>query len=191
MPSQEVTIRRATAADIPTLLEMQRSSVDRLVRRDYTREQIDAFMTHVGTLDPQLVEDGTYFLAESCNGIAVCGGWSFRTPLFDLRGGAGARSAKRRKAAGATAYVRSVFVHPDWTRRGLASRIMRHVEAEVAAEGFARVELTATLTGVLLYRRLGYGGEDWLCLRMPNKVLVPSVGMSKELDRTQDGRRVT
>lgn len=186
MPNQEVTIRRATAADIPALLEMQRCSVDRLVRRDYTREQVDAFLTHVGTLDPQVVEDRTYFLAESRGRIAVCGGWSFRAPPFESEEPYSAPQAP----GGATAYIRSVFVHPDWTRRGLASRIMRHLEAEVAAKAFARIELTATLTGVPLYRRLGYAGEDWICLRMPNNVLVPSVNMSKALDPKGNCRRV-
>ena len=187
MPLQDVTIRRATAGDIPALLEMQRCSVDRLVRRDYTREQIDAFLTHVGTLDPQVVEDRTYFLAESQGRIAVCGGWSFRAPPFDSEVAPSGQAAPPKASAGAIAYIRSVFVHPDWTRRGLASRIMRHLEAEVAAKAFARIELTATLTGVPLYRRLGYASEDWICLRMPNKVLVPSVNMSKELDRLPSG----
>ena len=186
MPLQDVTIRRATAGDIPALLEMQRCSVDRLVRRDYTREQVDAFLTHVGTLDPQVVEDRTYFLAESGGRIAVCGGWSFRVPFLERQQAPNGKAAPPSKAEGGTAYIRSVFVHPDWTRRGLASRIMRHIEAEVVARAFTRIELTATLTGVPLYRKLGYGREDWICLRMPNDVLVPSVVMSKDLE----GRKV-
>ena len=67
---------------------------------------------------------------------------------------------------------------------------MRHVEAEVASERFPRIELAATLTGVPLYRKLGYGSEDWICLRMPNAVLVPSVNMSKDLELTGGGRKM-
>ena len=49
-----------------------------------------------------------------------------------------------------------MYTHPSYARCGIGKLIMELCEAEAAAEGFARFELMATLSGEPLYRAAGY-----------------------------------
>ncbi|GAB4188762.1 MAG: hypothetical protein Tsb002_15250 [Wenzhouxiangellaceae bacterium] len=50
----------------------------------------------------------------------------------------------------------SVFVDPDWQRRGLASRMVAHLERLACRYGLTRLLVEAALPSVALYRHLGY-----------------------------------
>lgn len=179
--ANELVIRRAVEADVPALLHLQSRSVRELGRRDYTVEQIDAFLDHIGTMDPQLVSDRTYFLAEVAGQVVGCGGWTYREHNYEDAVLPPGLALSLIDSDAMTAYVRAVFVHPDWVRCGVASRIMQRTEADIEAEGFQRIRLLATLTGVPLYQKLGYRIEDRAYLRTPNDILVPGVSMRKEI----------
>jgi GNAT superfamily N-acetyltransferase len=67
------------------------------------------------------------------------------------------------------ASIRAIFTSPDYARQGLGTMMMRYCEARAAEgkpgviEGFNRLEMGATLSGVALYERCGYtrsGRED-------------------------------
>ena len=65
------------------------------------------------------------------------------------------------------ATIRSIFVHPAWARRGVMRRLMAEIEGDVLSAGIRTAALTATLTGIPFYRRLGYRGTvgpDQECL---------------------------
>ena len=48
------------------------------------------------------------------------------------------------------------FVHPEWTRMGIATKILETCEEVAMVEGFRRFEMGATLTGVPMYLARGY-----------------------------------
>ena len=52
--------------------------------------------------------------------------------------------------------VPGVFVHPAFRRRGVASLILNACEEAAIHEGFTRLEMGATLTGVPFYKSRGY-----------------------------------
>jgi len=82
---QEFLIRKAVVPDIPALHILIEQSVRHLQKDDYTPEQIEGALGHTLGLDTQLIEDGTYFVAEptgSAGVLAGCGGWSNRKTLF-------------------------------------------------------------------------------------------------------------
>ena len=54
------------------------------------------------------------------------------------------------------ARIRAFFVHPDWSRRGLARRLYAECEQSARAAGFRGFELMATLPGEPLYLALGF-----------------------------------
>jgi GNAT superfamily N-acetyltransferase len=83
--------------------------------------------------------------------------------------------------------VRSIFVHPSYARLGLGSRLVRHAETAAAAAGFRRAELWATLTGVPLYRKLGYAELSRFAVTAANGVAVPAVHMAKRLSAEAAG----
>src|SRR5215469_4084743 len=93
-----VMFRMATPADTDAIEAVMRASVRELSRGFYDEGQIPSVERFIATLDPALVEDGTYFVGESpstptptrtepaleapAGRIIACGGWSRRDKLF-------------------------------------------------------------------------------------------------------------
>jgi GNAT superfamily N-acetyltransferase len=127
-------------------------------------------------LDTTLVEDGTYFVVSIDRQIAGCGGWSRRRTLYGGDHSAG-RDADLLDPGTEAARVRAMYTHPDFVRRGVGRLILQNCEAAARAEGFARVELMATLSGEPLY--LAYGFNE---IERINDGGVPLIRMGKTID---------
>lgn len=171
-------------ADVPALENLIRASVLGLQTGDYTLEQREQALDLVFGVDTQLIEDGTYFVAEARVDqdlvVAGCGGWSKRKTLFGSDHCAGREDAlldPQRDAA----KIRAFFVHPAWARRGVGSRILEVCEAAAETAGFRRLEMGATLTGVSLYRARGYVEAEHLEVPLRPGVSLPIVHMVKQL----------
>ena len=134
---------------------------------DYTPAQIDQALRTYLSLDTQLIADGTYFVVENASSeptapLVASGGWSRRRTLCGgdtSLGGSdnpAGRDASLLDPATEAAKIRAFYVHPDWARRGIGSKILELCENAARAEGFTRFEMGATLTGVPLYSRHGY-----------------------------------
>jgi len=144
-----ISIRLAAVGDRVALRDLQENSLRVLGGPHYGSATIESFIRHVGTMDDYLLEDGTYFVAELDGAIVACGGWTRRRPGY-------ARLDAKEAAAPPAATIRSVFVDPLFARMGVGRRIMAAAEQAVAAAGFDRAELMATLSGARFYRALGY-----------------------------------
>src|SRR5271163_3577301 len=179
-----IQIRLARGGDIPTLHRLIEASVRGLQAGDYTPAQIEGALGGVLGLDTQLIEDQSYFIAESRDDpgavVAVgCGGWSYRKTLFGSDHGPGREAALLDPATGA-AKIRAIFVHPDWARRGIGSLILQHCEGVAVAAGFRRFEMGSTLTGVPLYSLKGYRETERIAVPLPNGQAVAVVLMRKD-----------
>jgi len=133
-------------------------SVRHLQKDDYSSEQIEGALGHALGLDTQLIEDGTYFVAEPAGSkrlIVGCGGWSNRKTLFGSDHGPNRETGLLDPRID-SAKIRAIFVHPEWARRGLGSFILKHCEEAAQAAGFRRLEMGSTLTGVRLSTIKGY-----------------------------------
>jgi GNAT superfamily N-acetyltransferase len=183
---EALTIRQAVPADIPALEEVIRASVLELQGSDYTPEQRKKALEMVFGVDTQLVEDGTYFVAEvqekGATEIAACGGWSKRKTLFGSDHCAGREDALLDPVHDA-AKIRAFFVHPAWARRGIGSRMLEVCESAALAAGFRRFEMGATLTGVPLYRARGYVEREHLAVPLAPGLSLPIVHMEKCIDK--------
>jgi GNAT superfamily N-acetyltransferase len=153
---------------------MQAHSFRTLGAAYYDDDVIEAFISGIGTMDDTLLDDGTYFVAKSEDRIAGCGGWSWRTPAYTARMANTAITPSVTKAT-----VRSVYVHPDFARRGIARAIMATIEAHIIAAGFHAASLTATFSGIPLYRRLGYRGGQSVSLELGNSLTFVGLSMQK------------
>lgn len=177
-------VRQAVMADVPALEDLIRTSVRGLQAGDYTLEQREQALELVFGVDTQLIEDGTYFVAEARvdqeQVIAGCGGWSKRKTLFGSDHFTGREDALLDPQQDA-AKIRAFFVHPDWGRRGVGSRILEVCEAAAAAAGFKNLEMGATLTGVPLYRARGYTEAGHREVPLRSGVSLPIVHMVKQL----------
>jgi ribosomal protein S18 acetylase RimI-like enzyme len=177
-------IRTATMEDVPVLRSLIQASARALQKSDYTSDQIEGALATVYGIDTVLVEDHTYFVAESIENpldFAACGGWSKRKTLFGVDPHAHADDEMLDPQVDA-AKVRTFFVHPRWSRRGVGSAMLDACENAAASAGFRRCEMGATLTGAKLFAARGYEALG--------HIAVP-VGRGLELDVVRMEKRLT
>ncbi len=176
--SSSIVIRQARMSDRNHLKAMQASSMRTLARRCYSREEIEAFITFVGTMDDQLIDEGTYSIAETGGRLVASGGWS-RIRANYVSGAPVDHTAAK---------IRSVFVRPEWVRHGLGRMLMEHAEREAFVAGFNRVELNALLSGVPFYRALGYRPLRPIALDLPDGITFRGLTMEKPLGQVAGSR---
>ncbi len=184
--TNDLTHRLARPEDIATLKPLMNRAIGELLKPFLPPEAVAASFSVMG-LDSQLIADGTYFVV-ACNGeIAGCGGWSRRATLFGGDHSAG-RDAALLDPAKDGAGVRAMYTDPAYARRGIGRLILELCEAAAAREGFARVELAATMAGVPLYRACGYAEIEPFAADTPSGVRVPMIRMGKSLAPPSGGR---
>jgi GNAT superfamily N-acetyltransferase len=167
-------LRIATTKDVAEIRELIGASVRGLQTGDYSTAQIEGALVTVFTIDTLLIADGTYFVAFAEDGeLAGCGGWSFRKTLYGGDHQLEKIAPERLDPAVDAAKVRAIFVHPKFARMGLGSLILEAAERAATGQGFSRLEMGSTLTGVTLYSLKGY--------REVGRVLVP-VGDGEEIE---------
>src|SRR5215467_8531942 len=192
--TMQIRLRLAVPEDIPVLRELIEASVRGLQTEDYTPEQIEGALQTVFGVDSQLIADGTYFVAEapSANAsgelndtkpswtIVGCGGWSKRKTLYGSdhwTGREGALLDPQRDAA----KIRAFFIHPDWARQGIGSKILQACEEAARAAGFRRYEMGATLTGAKLFGAKGYVPVKSISVPLNNGESLPVIHMEKRV----------
>jgi len=173
--------RLAVAADAPRISELMRASILDLFPHFYDARQTASAAVHIGRLDMQLIEDGTYFVHEVGDEIVACGGWSRRDKLF-TGSGEQADDARLLDPRTEPARVRAMFVRSDWTRRGLGRAVLDSCERAARAEGFRTLALMATLPGEPLYRAFGFREIERVTLTMPDGVTTEGVAMERLVD---------
>ena len=189
MKETKIHIRKAAAADVPRLREVIEASVRGLQAEDYSPAQIEGALKSVYGVDTQLIADGTYLVADielqnrqsqDTPEIVACGGWSKRKTLY---GGDqyAAREDSLLDPARDAAKIRAFFVHPNWARRGIGSLILEACENAARETGFTRLEMGATLSGVVFYKAKGYAALENLEAPLGNGEVLPIVRMAKKL----------
>jgi GNAT superfamily N-acetyltransferase len=142
-----ITLRRATPDDIELLVDLRivmekavgmvEGNEEELARasRAYFREKVPS---------------GEYvsFLAEAEDQVAGVGG------IVLLR-----KPPHPRNLSGVEGYILNMYTHPDWRRRGIASRILDALLAEAREHHAALVWLRATETGRLVYEQHGFADD--------------------------------
>ena len=176
-----LSIRAALPADVEALEALIRESVLGLSGGDYSPEQLASALRHVFGVDTRLIDDGTYFVVEHLGHPVACGGWSRRRTLFGGDRYAD-RSDDRLDPKAEPARIRAFFVHPAWARKGVGRLLLQECEHAAAANGFRRLELMATLTGVAFYQRQGFFPREWHDLEFPDGVRFPLVRMTRSID---------
>jgi len=168
--------------DLPELQKLVRDSVWTLQAGDYSDEVREAAIRLVYGIDTQLVCDQTYFAVEVDGQIVACGGWSRRRTLFGGDQHAPTREPELLDPAMDAAKIRAFFVRPGWERRGIGSALLRACEQAAQAEGFRRLEMGSTLTGVALYSVHGYREKDRIEVPLDNGLTMTVIRMVKVLE---------
>jgi len=180
MLTQFSFIRLATMDDRQAISELIAESARQLSREHYNDAQIEAAIATVFGVDSDLIEDGTYFVAESLGVMVGCGGWSRRKTLF---GGDqySSRDTGYLDPQSEPAKIRAFFIHPAHARKGIARAILARCETEAKAHGFRALELMATLPGIAFYESCGFSQMGNYDLELTAGVKLELVPMRKEL----------
>lgn len=174
--------------EVSVLQKLVADSVWVLQAKDYTVEQREAAIRLVYGIDTQLIRDGTYFAVEHDREIVGCGGWSRRKTLFGGDQHRPSRANSLLDPAGEPARIRAFFIRPGWERRGIGSMLVRACEQAATAEGFRRIEMASTLTGVALYSAHGYREVERIDIPLEKGLTLPVVRMIKTMDESSSGR---
>lgn len=124
-------------------LEEVRGLIDRAMRHLsghlHSLESLDRHQAHTRTeAFAGDLDSITYMVATSEDGsILGCGGWSFDPDQQ-------------------TARIREVYVEPDFSRRGVATLLVRESLRQAQASAVKRIWVTASIVAVPLYQRLGF-----------------------------------
>src|SRR5687768_18395868 len=95
-----------------------RASMAALGAKFYDPNQVASAIRYIAAADPQIIEDGTYFVVEEAGEIVACGGWSKRKKLFT--GTAGQASIDGwLDPATEPARIRAMFVDPVQDRKSV------------------------------------------------------------------------
>jgi len=174
-------IRFAECRDIPQLEALIDVSVTALNGQDYSESQVASALQHVFGVDTQLIEDKTYYVIEDGKQIVAAGGWSKRSTLY---GGNQMKNEEDNLLDPNTdsARIRAFYVHPQWVRQGLGSRLMLTCEYAAREAGFGTLELVATVTGAPLYKRHGFVAIGHVIVNMPDGEVLPCTLMEKCID---------
>ena len=192
-------IRIARLDEVDTLAELIKASVRGLQANDYSQRELEGAIESVYGVDTQLIQDGTYFVAEAIEetereaalGVegesaaapitVACGGWSKRKTLY----GADHFTSREDTLLDPQtdpAKIRAFFVHPEWARRGIGTLLLEQCEAAAKAAGFRSFEMGATLTGVPMYKARGYEPIEDLTVPLKNGESLAVVKMRKRSD---------
>jgi GNAT superfamily N-acetyltransferase len=177
----EFRSRLAVSADVPVLTALMDAAISELQRSFLDETQIESSRAVMG-IDTQLIDDGTYFVVESGDDVAGCGGWSRRATLYGSDHSAG-RDSRLLDPLVDPARVRAMYTSPAYARRGVGRLILRLCEEAAAAEGFTRLELWSTLSGEPLYTAYGFRPLERSDLP-GGSVPVPAVRIQKPVDPT-------
>ena len=173
-------LRLATLDEANEIDELMKVSTRGLFPSTYDDRQTRAAVRYIASVDRQLIEDGTYFVAEIDGELVACGGWSRRDKLY-TGSGEGADDARLLDPASEPARIRAMFTRPDWTRRGLGRKILDACERAARAEGFSRLALMSTMPGLALYEAHGFHLVERVDIPMPDGTSIAGAAMEKTL----------
>lgn len=152
-------------------------SIRKIIGSYLDEAKLEASYEFMG-VDTQLIEDGTYFAVELNRQIVGCGGWSRRATRFGGDHTPG-RDSRLLDPASEAARVRAMYTHPDFTRLGIGRLVLSLCEAEALKEGFAALELTATIAGEPLYSAYGFTVVERIEVPTSKGISVPCARMTR------------
>ncbi|MGE5274066.1 MAG: GNAT family N-acetyltransferase [Verrucomicrobiota bacterium] len=176
----EPLLRVAGPADAAAIKALMKESGAALFPSGYDERQTESAVRFVAEVDELLLADGTYFVFEAGGELVACGGWSRRDRLYTGSGDV-AGDARMLDPATEPARVRAMFTRSDWTRRGLGRRILEACEDAARKEGFRKLALGATLSGLPLYAAYGFEPIEEFEVTMPDGVGIRCVAMEKPI----------
>ena len=159
----DIALRSAMPGDLPAIRRLHALSFATLAVDEHSPAQIAAHtaLTEAPEYQADVLASHLMLALSSEDGIVATAGW---IAVPEEPG---------------TARIRKVFVHPDWARRGLASRLVRDAESRAGDAGYPRIIVRANRNAVPLYRKLGYETLREGVMPAPGGIELPVMFMEK------------
>jgi putative acetyltransferase len=152
----ELLVRMARSEDLVAIRDLQLLSLKVLAAKDYTPPQLTALVRSKESLRGW---DELHFVAEVSGLIVGFGALALGQP-----------------------WVNALFVHPKFTRQGIATRLLGAMEEEAMRRGDRRLWVMSSLTGEPFYRSVGFESLERNVIPVDDSpVAVPCVRMRKGL----------
>lgn len=163
------SLRLAAPADANAITALLEASYTTLFAADYATDLLGRALPLMTRANATLLATGAFYVVEGPGGLLVgCGGWSKELP------GTGAVSP-------GLAHIRHFATHPDWLRKGIASRILERCLADAKLQGTERFLCFSSLSAAEFYRSKGFQTLQRLDLRLTADVAFPAVIMERRL----------
>jgi len=170
----QFSVRRATLPDIAAIRRLQDAAFRIAVQNDFEANEIASYLHHAGTIEEDVIADGTAFVAESDGAIVASGGWSTRPAAYQ-------RFLTHGALAGGSALVRGPYVDPVYSGMGLEQRLLDVVESDVAAAGHGVACVATTYSQMPFYQGEGFLPVSLLSIALPDGAELHGVMLSKAL----------
>lgn len=181
-----VYFRPATGADHAEIEQLAKAATSDLLGPFLSAKQRKVTSAFT-PLDPWLIQDGTYYVAEIGGVIRASGGWSRRTPM--IHGPGNTRTCASGEETQTTARIRAMYTDPSCARTGLGRAMLTVCETSARIAGVSRLELIATPVGELLYSACGYEVLERVELDALDGVVIEVARMQKLFDRGTEQRQ--
>ena len=122
----DIEIREATLDDIPEITSIFRDTIRSVNIKDYNERQIEVWASGADDIDKWETRiKNHYFIVAEINGIIV--GFSYLTKGY---------------------YLDGLFVHKDFQRRTIASKLLRIMESRVSINGYSVIKSDVSITAL-------------------------------------------
>lgn len=163
-------VRRATLADEAAVSALLRASYPILMRAAYDELALGPALELMTKANPALLASGTFYVAESIDGVIVgCGGWSREPPPGD------------HKAGPNLGHIRHFATHPEWTNRGIGRAIYDVCEADAQSAGIDCFDCNSALNAEGFYAAVGFDSVRSLDVALGPGVVFPGVLMHRQI----------
>jgi len=153
-----MNIRKARVEEAQAIIDLHADTVRRVNSRDYTPEQIDAWLgKRKVEITEAMIRDGQYYVCVSADGDLLGVGNIKGNRLFGL------------------------YVSAGHQGEGVGSALLGQMEADALRSGVAEIETESTLTAEGFYKSHGYQEVERKTLSIVNGQTLEVVGIKKTL----------
>ena len=165
-----IRARKAKREDAGLIANLRNAALRRLASAAYEPAIIERWIAAAGSPEIGLIERGRLHVLELGGEIVAAGGWD-------------AVDRDQSEGGHSTAAIRSLAVAPVYARKGLGTLLMTLIEDEMAAQGFDRASIAASLSAMPLCTYRGFRPSRVLETVLPDGSAVTRVLMTKSLPR--------
>ena len=162
-------VRLATLQDEKAVSALLEASYPALMQQDYDRDLLSAALPALIRASPELLQSGTYYVAESRSlDVVGCGGWTCERPgQGDVEAGLG--------------HIRHFATHPNWLGHAVGRSIYNVCEQQARSVGVKCFECYSSLNAEGFYARLGFEFVRRMNLPFGPHISLPSVVMRRRI----------